>query len=525
MDSLREALAAWADIVGAANVSAEDALLRAWSAATYATGTTVAAVLRPADRDELAACLRVAARFSVAVYPVSCGKNWGLGSRCPTRDGSVVIDLGRMNAITGFDEAMAWVEVEPGVTFRQLHTFLAERGSRLFASVTGSSPDASVLGNALERGDGSGPLGDRCAHVCGLEAVLSTGEVVRTGFARHGDSPLAHVHRWGLGPSLEGLLAQSNLAVVTRMTVWLTPLPHSIQAFRFTLDDDARLAGLVDALRSLRLDGTLRAPVGLWNDLRVLSTTLPRPAVTPDGPRWYGLAGLYAATELQGRAHREHVAATLAPHVDAWHAEERVGDPVAGRELLWDAEPAFGWLQGIPHEGSLRSAYWAKSFVPEQSLDPDRDRCGVLWACAALPWRGADVARVAAIVEPVMKGHGFDPMLAVVAPTERCAYAVPSILYDRDVAGADGRAMACHDALMDAFAAEGYLPHRLGVHAMGRMAGWTDDSAAVLGRVKRALDPAGVIAPGRYEPRVSSGDGGACGASLPPSPPSEPAAG
>jgi 4-cresol dehydrogenase (hydroxylating) len=90
----------------------------------------------------------------------------------------------------------------------------------------------------------------------------------------------------------------------------------------------------------------------------------------------------------------------------------------------------------------LRSAYWAKSFVPEQSLDPDRDRCGVLWACAALPWRGADVARVAAIVEPVMKGHGFDPMLAVVAPTERCAYAVPSILYDRDVAGADGRARA-----------------------------------------------------------------------------------
>jgi len=525
MDALREALSAWADLVGTANISDDVATLRAYAAATYATGTSVAAVLQPANRDELAACLRVAARLRIAVYPVSCGKSWGLGSRCPTRDGSVVVDLGRMNAITGFDEAMAWVEVEPGVTFRQLHAFLTERQSRLFASVTGSSPEASVLGNALERGDGTGPLGDRFAHVCGLEAVLSTGEVVRTGFARHGELPLAHVNRWGLGPSLEGLLAQSNLAVVTRMTVWLSPLPRSIQAFRFTLRDDAGLPGLVDALRSLRLDGTLRAPVGLWNDLRVLSTAPQRPPVTRDGPRWYGLAGLYAATALQGRAHREHVAATLAAHVDAWHAEERVGDPVAGRELLWEAEPAFGWLQGVPHEGSLRSAYWAKSFVPERSLDPDRDRCGVLWACAALPLRGSDVGRVAALVEPTMVAHGFDPMLAVVMPTERCAYAVPSILYDRDVEGADARALRCHDALMDAFAAEGYLPHRLGVHAMGRGLGWTDDSAAVLGRVKRALDPAGVIAPGRYEAGVSSGDGGAPGASSPPSPPSEPPAG
>lgn len=518
MSALPEALAAWSDVVGPEHVSADASLCAAYAAATYDTATAVAAVVRPATRDEVAACLRVAARFRVPVSPLSCGKNWGLGSRAPARDGAVVLDLGRMRTITAFDEEMAWVEVEPGVTFRQLHAFLAERGSRLFASVTGSSPDASVLGNALDRGDGGGPLGDRPAHVCALEAVLSTGEVVRTGFARHGESSLAHVHRWGLGPSLEGLLAQSNVAVVTRMTVWLAPLPRSVQAFRFTLHDDARLPGLVDALRGLRLDGTLRAPVGLWNRLRVLSTQRPRPTVTAEAPRWFGLAGLYAATELQGRALREHVAATLASHVDGWHAEERVGDPVAGRELLWETEPAFGWLQGVPHEESLRSAYWAKPSAPERDLDPDRDRCGVVWACAALPLRGRDVARLAMVVESVMPAHGFDPMLAIVAPTERCAYAVPSILYDRDEGGADARAKRCHDALLDAFAREQWLPHRLGVGAMERMAGWTDDSAAVLRRVRAALDPAAVVAPGRYDAYVTSGDGGGGpGASSPPS--------
>ncbi len=500
MSALGEALQAWAAAIGAEHVSDAAERCAAYGAATYATGTTVAAVLRPASRDEVAACLRIAARHGVAVHPIACGRNWGLGSRTPTRDGSVVLDLGRMNAITGFDEAMAWVEVEPGVSFRQLHAFLAARGSRLFASVTGSSPEASVMGNALERGDGGGPLSDRCAHACGLEAVLATGEVIRTGFSRYGESPLAHVHRWGVGPSLDGLLAQSNLAVVTRMTVWLTPLPRSIQAFRFTLDDDGRLPGLVDALRGLRLDGTLRAPVGLWNRLRVLSAQRPRPPADAAGPRWSGLTGLYAATALQGRALREHVAETLAPHVDRWSAEERSGDPTAGQELLWDTEPAFGWLQGVPHEESLVSAYWEKSFVPERSLDPDRDRCGVLWVCAALPLQGAAVARLAAVVDAVLPAYGFDPMLAVVAATERCAYAVPSLLFDRDAPGADGRARACHDALLDAFTGEGWRPYRLAVGAMDRAGGGTEDSAAVLRRVRAAFDPAGILAPGRYDP-------------------------
>ncbi len=42
----------------------------------------------------------------------------------------------------------------------------------------------------------------------------------------------------------------------------IAPLPRSVQAFRFTLHDDARLPGLVDALRGLRLDGTL-PPLGV----------------------------------------------------------------------------------------------------------------------------------------------------------------------------------------------------------------------------------------------------------------------
>jgi hypothetical protein len=43
-------------------------------------------------------------------------------------------------------------------------------------------------------------------------------------------------------------------------------------------------------------------------------------------------------------------------------------------------------------------------------------------------------------------------MLAVATPSERAASVLPTILYDRDVAGDDARAMRCHDALLARYA-------------------------------------------------------------------------
>lgn len=507
MRDLDAAIDGWRALLGDANVITDPDALRAAASATYATTQRVTAIVRPRTTAEVSAVMRIATAREAPVYPISRGRNWGLGSRVPTGDGCALLDLSEMRAITAFDESLAWITVEPGVTFRQAHEFLTEHRSKLFVSVTGSSPEASLVGNAVERGDGAGPLGDRASHVCAIEAVLATGEVIRTGFARFGDVPVAPLHRWGVGPSLDGLLSQSNLAVVTRMTLWLSPLPRSIQAMRFSLRDDARLPALVDALRGLRLDGTLRATASLWNDLRALSTEArssdadarTRFRAETGEARWFGLTGLYAPTALMGRAMREHAVATLAPIVAGWQVEERSGDPAAGRELLWEPEPALGFLQGVPHEYALKSMYWAKSFGCERSPDPDRDRCGVVWACAAVPLRGDEVLRACVTVREVFEAHGFDPMIAIATPTERVASVLPTVLYDRDREGDDDRAMRCHDALLAACAERGWLPHRLGVHSMASLPPTTDDSRAVLARLRTALDPAGVLAPGRYE--------------------------
>ena len=285
------------------------------------------------------------------------------------------------------------------------------------------------------------------------------------------------------------------------------PLAKRVDRDSWNEAQHSRCEEQLDALRGLRLDGTLRATASLWNDLRALSTEArssdadvrTRFRDETGEARWFGLTGLYAPTALMGRAMREHAVATLAPIVAGWQVEERSGDPVAGRELLWEPEPALGFLQGVPHEYALKSMYWAKSFGCERSPDPDRDRCGVVWACAAVPLRGVEVLKACVTVREVFEAHGFDPMIAIATPTERVASVLPTVLYDRDREGDDERAMRCHDALLAACAAQGWLPHRLGVHSMSSLPPTTDDSRAALARVRTALDPAGVLAPGRYE--------------------------
>jgi 4-cresol dehydrogenase (hydroxylating) flavoprotein subunit len=517
MPDLDEALAAFRDAVGDDHVVTDPASLAAAGTATFATHARAPAIVRPASTAEVQACLRVANRFRVPVYPVSRGKNWGFGSRVPTRDGCVILDLSRMDRIVDHDEALAYVTVEPGVTFAALYDFLRAQGSRLFASTTGGSPHASVIGNALERGDGAGPLGDRMAHACALEVVLPTGEVVHTGHDRFEGARVAPLFRWGVGPSLDGLFSQSNLGVVTRMTLWLSPLPRSLAVVRFSVVDRARLRSMVDACRVLRLDGTLRSVVGLWNDYRVLSTQgqypwdlaggktpLPREAMDElrrawGGGTWFGSTAIYAPSAAQGRAAAAHAQRVLAPHVDHLSVDVRAGSPRSGHELFDELDPAFLFLQGIPHEKSLRSAYWRKRTPIPDTLDPDRDRCGAIWCSPVLPFAGCDVEDAVRLVEEVIVAHGLEPMLAMVGQTERVVYLIPLLIYDRDVPGADEEAMRCHDAILAKLNAAGYPPYRLGIQSMGAVPAPRDDHGALIARLKRALDPNDVLAPGRYD--------------------------
>src|SRR6266567_5559912 len=123
---LEAALFGWRSAIGPDNVITHASTRAAAEAATFLTSHSVPAVIRPGNRAEVQACVRIANDAGVPIYPVSGGKNWGYGSRVPSAD-ACLMELVRMNRIVDFCEELAHVTVEPGVTQGQLYDFLRSR--------------------------------------------------------------------------------------------------------------------------------------------------------------------------------------------------------------------------------------------------------------------------------------------------------------------------------------------------------------------------------------------------------------
>lgn len=474
----------WRALIGDAFVEAEVP-----AAATFPTRTRILGRIRPANTAEVQACVRVAHELRVPLHPVSRGKNWGYGSAVPPRD-AYVLDLSRLDRIVDFDERLAYVTVEPGVTFGQLSSFLRGVRARVFASVTGGTAGGSVIANALERGDGAGPLGDRFGHVCGLEVVLADSSLVHTGFARFPGAAVAPLARWGVGPALDGMFSQSAFGIVTRATIWLAPYPRTFTMASWTADD---LPAVVTALRGLKLAGVTQATVPIWNDIKALSLVMqcPDPPLTAERRatlrvangfgHWNGTVSLYGASRAHADALRDLVRDAL-ERVSQTTFHDGPDDP-----LTDDGGPALG----VAHDRTAAATYWRKRTPPPADLDPDRDRCGFLWLSHAAPFDGTHARRVANLAEAALSRAGFEPNIALLGVTERALSCVIAIAYDRDVDGEDARALACHDALHAELVAAGYPPFRTGLQTP-RPAGEPRYDALV-DELARTLDPHGVF--------------------------------
>jgi 4-cresol dehydrogenase (hydroxylating) len=518
--------------LGADLVATDSSQLRAAETATFETRRTIPMIVRPQTREQVQECVRAANRLQVALYPVSTGKNWGYGSSVPTADACALVDLSGMNHILAFNERLGYVTVEPGVTQRQLYQFLQEKGSRLWMDATGSSPDCSVIGNTVERGFGHTVYGDHFANVCGLEVVLPNGELLETGFAGLPDANAAEVYRWGAGPSLDGLFSQSNFGIVTRMTVWLMPAPEYFQAYFFQSSEEDSVAAFIEALRPLRMNGTLRSTVHIANDYKVLNgiqqfpwqeqtplsrETMKRYQQNLKFGRWSGSGALYGspgqvaeARKLLRRALAGKVAKLQFLDDRRLALAARFSRPyrwLTGWDLSRTLElvrPVYGLMKGIPTEATLAGAYWRKKGPVPDNPDPDRDGCGLIWYAPVAPADGERVTELARIAENTLLERGFEPMISMTMIAERSVACVISIAYDRETPGEDAKAMACYEELRQRLTTRGYYPYRLGIQSMNLLE--SDRSRSrFLNILKQSLDPNQVLAPGRYVAQAAGG--------------------
>jgi 4-cresol dehydrogenase (hydroxylating) len=532
-----DALQAWRALLGETRVLNDPATLHAYAASTSSCSTQPLAVIRPRNTDEVQRAVRIAAEHGVPLYPVSTGRNWGYGDACAPTNGQVIVDLGGMNRIREADGELAYVVIEPGVTQKHLSDFLRDQQLPLWMDSTGAGPDTSLMGNILERGFGHSPYGNRFQNVAGMEVVLANGELLHTGFGHFPGAANQRVFPYGIGPYIDGIFTQSNMGIVTSVGLWLMPKTAALSHFLCSVGQHEAIGPVVDALRPLRLDGTLRSILHIGNDLRVLSggTVYPRERAggalpLPDALRremraaagigaWtvsgalYGSAAQVAAARAALRKALRPTAARVR-FIDerkldlAARLAGLLGGSAAGRRLAANVQlgrALFDMNRGIPNGRFLAGAYWRRraGLPPDfpEHANPARDNCGMLWVSPILPMRGADLLRLHALAEPIFHRHGFDLFVTFSMINERALGGVLTVAYDKEDEAETARARRCYRALFDAVMAAGYIPYRVGLQSMPDLDNGDDSYWRAVGRIKGALDPQGILAPGRYSAR------------------------
>ncbi|HEY9474723.1 MAG TPA: FAD-linked oxidase C-terminal domain-containing protein [Mycobacteriales bacterium] len=213
-------LAALRGIVGAAHVRHADGELTPFAHdATPLFHHRPDVVVFPASTEEVAAVLRLATEWRVPVVPRGAGSNL-CAATVPLR-GGIVLVLTRMDRILEVNAEELLVVAQPGVTNSVLAAAVAARGL-LFAPDPGSRTVATIGGNVATCAGGLRGLkyGVTRNYVLGLEVVLATGEVIRTGGRLWKD-----VAGYDLTRLLTG--SEGTLGVITEVTMALLPLPPS----------------------------------------------------------------------------------------------------------------------------------------------------------------------------------------------------------------------------------------------------------------------------------------------------------
>ncbi|KAK3398243.1 hypothetical protein B0T20DRAFT_498033 [Sordaria brevicollis] len=235
---------------------------------------TPSGAIRPKTVKKIQEIVTAASKYKLPLWTVSRGKNLGYGASGAVVRGSVILDLHRMNKIIQVSEEHAY----------------AIKGYRLWPSCPALGW-GSVLGNTLERGFGYTPNGEHAEQQCGMEVVLGTGEVVRTGMGALPGSPMWPLFKGGYGPSKDGLFYQSNLGIVTKLGIHLTPAPASFALCELSVPSQDQLASMVCTLAHLERENVIQNHTSISNPFRRALADLP---TNPDlVPRDFAL---YAAS-------------------------------------------------------------------------------------------------------------------------------------------------------------------------------------------------------------------------------------
>ncbi len=192
-------------------------------------------IIKPDRTVQVSQVLKLCSRHDVPVTPRGAGT--GLAGGASPVKGGIVMDLSGMNRITEIDISNLQVLLEPGVVQEKLNQALKPHGF-FFPPDPGSTATCTIGGMIANNSSGMRSIkyGTTRNYVLDLEVVLADGRVIKTG---------SKVLKSSAGYDLTRLLvgSEGTLGVITKAGLKIVPLPQK-RRLVLTSFENATIAGM-----------------------------------------------------------------------------------------------------------------------------------------------------------------------------------------------------------------------------------------------------------------------------------------
>ncbi|MGC6452716.1 MAG: FAD-binding oxidoreductase [Candidatus Puniceispirillaceae bacterium] len=412
------------------------------------------AVAFPESTEEVAGIARICAAHGCPIVPYGIGTSLE-GHVVPVK-GGVTVDLSRMNRIVEIDDRNLVAVVEPGVTRKQLNEELRATGL-MFTVDPGA--DATIGGMASTRASGTNAVryGTMRENVMALEVVLADGQVIETG---------TRARKSSAGYDLTNLFvgSEGTLGIITRITVRLFGQPEAIMAATCAFDT---VDGAVDSVMDAMQLGLPMARIELLDEVQMRGMNIYNPDLElPETPHLF--------LEFHGSE------SGVAEQVESFTA---IAGEHGGSDLQWATRPEDRTrLWQARHD----AYYAAKALVPGAE-GYVTDCCVPIDRLAAAIRRARVAIDESGLVAPILGhvGDGNFHLVILIRP------------------GDDAELKAANDlaGLLNMMSIElgGTMTgeHGVGIGKKKYMTAEHGDSYALMGVIKKAIDPQNIMNPGK----------------------------